>query len=357
VAQVLQTLQPEDGRVYVDLTFGDGGHTRALLNTGKRILVFTYDRDPAAFVKAQQLAQHFPTQVIPMFGRFSDLKRVFAEHRLKENSVDGVLIDVGVCWHNQLRNRTRGFCPVWSPASVIDMRMDGASRPEVPTAFDLLHTLDEQDLSRILSLYGNERRARKLADLLMNARQMLGQIRTAGELAFLIKSVGAQTNEALSAVVRGDDTTDSGWQTATGSTARLFYALRVFVNNELNELDYGLRAIRSYLKLSEPRSNETESSRAGRIAVISYTAPEDSVVKAHLSTMGTAAQSEAQLPALLSARARSSLTASTAQDAGQFRNTCWSPLQKHVSRLPLDRQLLYPPLYRTAKLRTAERRS
>lgn len=372
---MLQTLDPQDGRVYVDMTFGHGGHSEALLSSGKHVLIFALDRDPAAFVRAQQLATRFPGQLIPMLGRFSDMKQVFRDHRIKEDTIDGVLIDVGADWHNQLCDPHRGFCPNHSSTSVLDMRMDGQCRPDIVTAFDVIHTLNDEDLARIFVHYGNEKRGRKFANLVLDARQMLGQIRTAGELAYLIRSIGGKASESNDERedTRTNDYVDGDsvdrWNTAGGPVARLFYALRVFVNNELNELDFGLRVIRPFLKVDAHLSqnahllpshakNDTELIRcaqAGRLVVISYSGPEDSIVKSHLSWMGSASKDEPQTLALFNARARSSIASSVQQDSIAFRNMNWLAGQKHVIRLPVELQSSYPPPYRSAKLRTALR--
>ena len=282
---------------------------------------------------------------------------------------------------------------------MLDMRMDSNRNDlQTITAFDVLHTLDSESLARIFSYYGGERKARKFADLIVDARHMMKRIGTPEELAFLLGSISggsisnardAEREETRNA---DDDCFESGLSN-TGPTGRVFYALRSFVNNELNELNYCLDKVRPYLKLdtslaervhagdlarsswdsydvnNDSKAQQMDKERkslttaltavekAGCLVVITYTQQEDSIVKSHLSALPLMNLDSSEHMQPLVARSRSSLCATVAADARKIRNPFWLPLNKHVWTLTVDEQRQLPPPYRTAKMRTAVRLS
>lgn len=254
--EVLQYLQPSPGKIYVDMTFGAGGHTTEILKSAPNVTIFTLDRDPVAYNIAQDLSKNYPGQVIPLLGRFSDLSSLLSEHKVEKNSIDGFLFDFG-CSSMQFDNAERGFS--LSKNGPLDMRMDGCRCPENPTAADVIERADEIDLYHILKIYGQEKKARKIAHALIEARYMYKKLETTKELAQLVESV-------FDNQIRKDRL-----GRFSHCATKTFQALRIFVNNELNEINYGMVLAQNYLKIG------------GCLITISFHSLEDTVVKRHMT--------------------------------------------------------------------------
>jgi len=225
--------------IYVDGTYGRGGHSRLALSrlaAAGRLIAF--DRDPEAVAAAGAVADN----------RFAIRHASFAAMRdelaaIGVTRVDGVLLDLGVS-SPQIDTPERGFSFRFD--APLDMRMD-TSRGE--TAADFLARADERLLSQVIRDYGEERFAVPIAKALVARRQGGDPVRTTGELSAL--------------VARAVKTREPGQDPAT----RTFQALRIFVNAELEALDQGLNAA---LVLLAP---------AGRLVVISFHSLEDRIVK------------------------------------------------------------------------------
>ncbi len=245
-------LRP-DG-VYVDCTFGRGGHSRLILSQlGPQGRLIAFDKDPEAIAVAEQLAQQDPRFTIVHNG----FEAFAAElDRLGVAAVDGVLMDLGVS-SPQIDDGRRGFSFRFD--APLDMRMD-TSRGM--TAAEWLATADEADIREVIKTYGEERFARKIAAAIVAQRDS-APIQTTRELAVL---VGQNVHSR-----------EPGQDPAT----RTFQAIRIFVNRELEELKAALpQAAR---RLAE----------GGRLAIISFHSLEDRIVKNYLRD----ASSEEKLPA------------------------------------------------------------
>lgn len=267
----------------MDLTFGDGGHTIKLLETNKDLTILTMDRDPHAYFKSIEIAKH-DSRVFPMIGKFSDLKRLFAENKIEPESVDGVIVDLGLS-NLQLNDRRRGFR--LSSQSLLDMRMDGNRCSDSVLASEVLNLLDEKDLEQIFRLYGLEKLSKKYSTMIVDSRSLLKEIRSTSELSYLISSLNS------------DAFMDKDQYMNNHSAAKVFLALRMFVNNELNELNYLLDHIHVYLKkdlrlvndLNSEDSKEKEiinrlnDYNVGKLAVISFHEQEDTIVKKHFNNL------------------------------------------------------------------------
>ena len=245
--------------VYVDATFGRGGHSRAILDrlasSGRLIGI---DRDPAAEAAAARLVD---TDSRFVFRRawFSELRDVLAEQAIAK--VDGVLLDLGVS-SPQIDDATRGFS--FRHDGPLDMRMD-PSRGE--SAAEFLARATVRELTEVLRDYGEERSAQSIARAVAAARAR-EPIRGTRQLAALVaQAIGART--------RGD------WR--QDPATRTFQALRIFVNRELSEVTQALPVIVSVL------------ADGARMAVISFHSLEDRIVKRFLAR---ASQSYAGDPAL-----------------------------------------------------------
>lgn len=253
--EVLQTLQPRDGAVYVDGTFGAGGYTRAILGAAD-CTVYAIDRDPAAFERAEKMAAEFPGRLLPLHGRFGSIAELLAERGVRK--VDGIVLDIGVS-SIQLSTPERGFS--FQHDGPLDMRMSLAGE----SAADVVNTAEEKDLADIIFNYGEERASRRIAKSIVASRPL----KTTQDLARAVHKV---------LPMHGGHKTD----TAT----RTFQALRIFVNDELGELD---RALNAAEKLLTP---------GGRLVVVSFHSLEDWRVKNFLrDKAGRAPNASRHMPA------------------------------------------------------------
>jgi 16S rRNA (cytosine1402-N4)-methyltransferase len=233
VAEVTRFLG--DRGTVLDLTLGAGGHAQALLEAGVERVV-GLDRDPEAIRIASERLSGFGTRFSAILARFSELPI--------EPPVDGVLFDLGVS-SMQLDRPERGFS--YRRPGPLDMRMG----PGGPSAMELVNTLPEDELARILFEYGEEHRSRRVAAAIVRARSR-DPIATTDELARVVAgAVGAR---------RG----------GPHPARRTFQALRIAVNRELEELTASLPRAASAL------------APGGRVVVISYHSLEDRLAKRFL---------------------------------------------------------------------------
>lgn len=241
LTQMLMALSPKEGEVYVDATFGGGGYARAILEAAP-CRVIGIDRDPEAIARGKLLEQEFPGRFSIHQGSFSHLKGVLAN--LSIPSTHGIVFDLGVSSY-QIDEATRGFS--FRFEGPLDMRMSG----EGLSAADIVNTYSEEDLAHIIFVYGEEKKSRAIARKIVAVRQV-EPIQTTTQLATLVKSV-----------VKGKG---DGQHPATLT----FQALRIFINNELEEIKEGLQAARECL------------SPGGRLVVVTFHSLEDRVVKQFL---------------------------------------------------------------------------
>lgn len=315
--QVVKYIQPEKCQLIIDMTFGSGGHTRKFLEKSSTVQVICLDRDPVAFSYAQQLQLQYPNQIIPLHGKFSDLPKLLQNHNITQNSVDGILFDFGSS-SMQFDDPTRGFA--LSKDGPLDMRMD-TSDDENVTAADVLAHASERDLQKILKIYGDESQAKKIAKALVETRTSYRCLKTTSELRNLIETV-------LENSIR----LDKLGRYAHVST-KVFQALRIFVNNELNEINYAMFIAQRYLKLG------------GVMVTLSFHSLEDTIVKRHVS--GNVSDNVAnELPMKFF-----SFNTTFPQDSlEEFKPSCWRPINKHVIT-PDDLEIASNPRSRSAKLR------
>ncbi|MDR0250329.1 MAG: 16S rRNA (cytosine(1402)-N(4))-methyltransferase RsmH [Burkholderiales bacterium] len=241
--EVLAALRIRRDGVYVDGTFGRGGHSRAILaQLGERGRVIALDRDPDAESAASVLMRE-DARFSFQRAWFSEIPDVLAEHAI--NEVDGVLLDLGVS-SPQIDDAERGFS--FRHDGPLDMRMD-PTRGESAAAF--LERADQQQIKEVLKHYGEERFAASIARAIVEARQEHPIERTAQLAALVAQSLGAR--------VRGD------WH--QDPATRTFQALRIQVNEELKEIMRLLPRLIACLKTG------------ARLAVISFHSLEDRLVK------------------------------------------------------------------------------
>ncbi len=243
-AEVIEALQPADGGIYVDGTFGAGGYTRALLDAAD-CRVLAIDRDPDAISSGQSLVHSSAGRLELKEGPFSTLLELAGEEGIE--AVDGVTLDLGVS-SMQLDQAERGFS--FRADGPLDMRMDQGRRSQTPSAADVVNGASEGLLVRIISVLGEEKRAKAVARAIIRARDS-GPITGTLQLAQLVERAVP---------------VHPGRRTIHPAT-RTFQALRIFVNRELEELANGLAAAEELL------------SPGGRLAVVSFHSLEDRIVK------------------------------------------------------------------------------
>ena len=216
--QVFEHLDPNADKIIIDGTFGAGGHTRALLAAGARVIGI--DRDRNAVADGAGLVEEVQGRLTLVEDRFSNLDHV--AQSLGLDAVDGILLDIGVS-SMQLDQAERGFS--FRNDGPLDMRMGS----EGPSAADLVNTASERDLSVIIATLGEERFARNVARAIVKARAE-APIETTRALASIIERViRAKPGELHPAT-------------------RTFQALRMFVNDELGELTRALAAAERMLQ-------------------------------------------------------------------------------------------------------------
>lgn len=236
--EVLTALDPHDGAIYVDGTFGAGGYSRAILEAAQ-CTVWGIDRDPEAIAGAAPLVEEFSGRLTVIGGCYGRMEALLASRGVTR--VDGVALDIGVS-SMQIDAAERGFS--FRHDGPLDMRMEKTG----PSAADVVNTTDEEELATIIFTLGEERRSRRVARAIVTARRS-GPITRTGELAAIVRGVVRPSVDGLD------------------PATRTFQALRIFVNDELGELDRGLAAAERLLIAG------------GRLAVVSFHSLEDRRVK------------------------------------------------------------------------------
>lgn len=243
--EVIEGLQVRAGKNYIDATIGGGGYGVEIVKRGGRLLGIDQDPDAieysAARIKLQAPTITWGADITIAKGNFRDIQQIAKANNF--TSVDGVLFDLGVSSH-QLDTPSRGFS-FRRPEALLDLRMN--PKQGIP-AWELVKKLSEDALYEIFAAYGEEKFARTIAGSLVRARR-LTQIRATGDLLRVIDTaVGRQKDK-------------------TGIYARIFQALRIAVNDELEALKGGLQGALGILRSQ------------GRLVVISYHSLEDRIVK------------------------------------------------------------------------------
>jgi 16S rRNA (cytosine1402-N4)-methyltransferase len=288
-------LSPRDGGVYVDATFGAGGYSQAILDAADT-RVIGIDRDRTAIAAGFDLVDRSNGRLTLVEDRFSNLAEVCAAQGA--TAVDGVVMDVGVS-SMQVDEAGRGFS--FRLDGPLDMRMghDG------PAAADVVARASEADLANIIYIFGEERHSRAVARAVVAARKET-PITTTRALAEIVgKVVWAKPGEIHPAT-------------------RTFQALRIFVNEELDELHLALAAAERVLK------------PGGRLVVVSFHSLEDRIVKNFFGERGKTGGGSRHLPEV-------------AQSAPSFRILTKRPVTAG------DDEVRANPRARSAKLRAAER--
>jgi 16S rRNA (cytosine1402-N4)-methyltransferase len=245
----LEYLAIRPNGIYVDMTAGLGGHTRAIaerLDTG---LMLACDRDAESLEQAKRTTAEFRGRIRWFHGAFSKLPEALAQNGIEQ--VDGVLADLGVSRY-QLSSGERGFSLMED--GPLDMRMD---RTQELTAADLVNEMPEKALAGLLYELGEERRSRRISRAIVRARPIL----TTGMLARVVEKAVPRTGRIHPAT-------------------QTFMALRLKVNDELGELDSLLAEVPKRLK------------SGGRFVVLTFMSLEDRKVKQAFQALAKAGQAQ-----------------------------------------------------------------
>lgn len=236
--EMLTHLDPKDNEIHLDCTFGAGGYSTAILEKANCHL-YAIDRDEVAKGFADNLSKKFPDRFTFLSGKFSKLDELLKEKGVEE--VDGIVLDIGVS-SMQLDDHERGFS--FDSTARLDMRMD---KTQKVSAYDVINGYDEAKLAMIIKEYGEERQAKRIASKIIQTRS-IAPITSCAELAKIVRSF-----------YFGYFKTDPSTKT--------FQAIRIYVNQELEELKMALKAAVSMLK------------KGGRLVVVTFHSLEDKIVK------------------------------------------------------------------------------
>ena len=299
--EVLSALSPRSGGVYVDGTLGGAGHAGLILAASAPDgMLIGFDRDAEAIAVASQRLAPFGDRARLFQRNFASIAASLAE--IGVEAIDGFVLDLGVSSH-QLDREERGFS--FMHDAPLDMRMD---RSAGPSAADLVNTLAEEELFRIISQYGEERWAKRIASFIAAAR----------------KERPIETTLALVDLIKGA-IPKAKWEERLHPATRTFQALRIAVNEELKSLEDGLADLLRVL------------AKGGRGAVISFHSLEDRIVKESFREAATGCTCPKGLPGCVCGRV---------------------PQFKVVTRKPLragEEEVAANPRSRSARLRVVEK--
>lgn len=243
VNEVLEYLDPKPGKTYVDVTFGGGGHTRAILEKEPNCKVIAIDWDKTALEKnGERLQEQFPDRLTLLWGNFSHLYHILKKAKIK--SVDGILADFGT---SQYQISNMPGLSVYKD-TYLDMRMSKAHHKI--TAYEFINKASQRDLEEIFFTLGEERYSKQIVKAILEAR-VIKKIATTFELVDIIK-------KAVPVSYR---------KGKIHPATRIFQALRIYVNDELQN-------IKTFLDAAEKSLNID-----GRLVCISFHSLEDRIVK------------------------------------------------------------------------------
>lgn len=294
--EVVESIAPKDGGVYVDGTFGAGGYTRAVLDAAD-CTVYAIDRDPDAIREGQKLVDVYKGRLHLLHGTFGEMAELVRGEGV--DFVDGVMLDIGVS-SMQIDRAERGFS--FQKDGALDMRMsqNGLS------AADVLNTFGEREIADIIYKYGEERFSRRIAAAVVEQRKT-APFKTTLEFADLIRRTVPHKREDIDPATRS------------------FQALRIYVNDELGQLESGLSAAHDLLKAG------------GRMAIVSFHSLEDRIVKTFMQEKsGKTANPSRYMPVV-------------EKQAATLKTITKKPI------LPTESETKFNPRARSARLRVAEK--
>jgi len=238
--ETLEMLRLEPNKLYLDVTFGGGGHTRAILESDPTIKVIGLDWDKEVIERGEELQEEFPDRLTLIWGSFAHLYKLLKKRNITQ--VNGVLGDFGTSMH-QIQNKDGLSFAVDTP---LDMRMSQAHHRV--TAYQIVNFAQPEELRKIFWLYGEEKNTKEIVATILLERKKK-KIKTTAQLAALIQKVSPRRKQKIH------------------PATRVFQALRIVVNKELENITAFLPAA---LRVLAPE---------GRLVCISFHSLEDRLVK------------------------------------------------------------------------------
>ena len=300
----VQSYIPHDRKINViDATFGGGAYSRKILEKFDVKQLVAIDRDPISKMFARDLNKKYNnfSLISGCFGKIDQL--IFNYSKIKKNKFDIIIFDLGLS-SNQLNNETRGFS--FMKDGPLDMTMGSTSIK----AADIINSYSEERLANIIYKYGEERLSRRIAKNIVKSRK--------------IKLIG--TTKELAKLIQQSFTTQQIYKSKIHPATKTFQALRIYVNDELNELSLALKKSINLL------------STKGRLIIVSFQSLEDRIVKDFFNhNSGKRWRSSRHYPELA--------------DEGPI---TFNVITKKPIR-PSEREILYNPRSRSAKLRVGEK--
>jgi 16S rRNA (cytosine1402-N4)-methyltransferase len=299
--EVVAALAPRSGGIYVDGTLGGGGHAGLILEASAPDgVLLGFDRDAEAIAAAGKKLERFGPRVRLFHDNFAAIAPTLRAEGIE--AIDGFVLDLGVSSH-QLDAGGRGFS--FMQDAPLDMRMNPQ---EGESAAELVNTLSEKELSRIIFEYGEERWAKRIASFIVKGRDT-HPIATTFDLVDLIKGAIPKAK----------------WEERLHPATRTFQALRIAVNEELKSLEEGLDGLLPLLK------------KGGRGAVISFHSLEDRIVKGRFRAASSGCSCPKDFPACVCGK------------VPQFKVATGKPVR------PTSQEMDLNPRSRSARLRVVER--
>ena len=238
VKEVVSFLEPKPEKIYLDCTFGQGGYSRKILESAK-CKVCAIDRDLNSNKYAKILSQKFNTRFTFRNAKFSDLPFFLNKNNIK--AIDGMVLDLGIS-NTQLNDPKRGFS--FNYDGPLDMRMDNINTKL--TAETIINEYDEKELSDIFFYYGEERNSRKIANSIVEFRKKK-KIDSTKMLSDIVQKINKYKFKH--------------------PATRVFQALRIVINEELNELEEALKISLEIL------------TKNSRIVIVAFHSLEDKIIK------------------------------------------------------------------------------
>lgn len=237
VSEIMKFFDLSVHGMFIDATFGQGGHSKALLEKGATVLAI--DRDESVACYALELQEKYPDRFFMHCGSFCDIENIWRSYA-NHMKVDGVLFDLGFS-SNQIEDAARGFSFLHDGR--LDMRFDLQQKFN---AHDFVNKASQDELTRVFFDYGQEKHSKAIAKEIVQARQ-IKTIETTKDLVKLIDKYNAFDGKS--------------------GLTRIFQAIRIHVNNEYAHIQRGLAGAKKILK------------QYGKIAVLTFHSQEDKIVK------------------------------------------------------------------------------
>ena len=243
--EVLENLKPHNNGVYIDCTFGAGGYTQAILDSSDCVVI-ACDQDPEVLPFVENIKQRFKDRFIFIQNNFAYLREIVTS--LGFERVDGIIFDLGVS-SMQLDNTHRGFS--FLKDAELDMRMSQSGMK----AQEWVNTASEKDIADVIYKYGDEHYAKKIASQIINTRK-ISPIITTSQLATLVREVIKKPTSYK-----------------IDKATKTFQAIRIYINQELEALELGLKAAFDLLNID------------GKLVVVSFHSNEDRIVKNYIKSL------------------------------------------------------------------------